>query len=313
MQLDYEVFFKELCAGDTLSLSVTCTDPDAVFRWRKNGGLIPGAMSSTLTISPVFSGDAGNYSCEAGNPCDTLIGSSVTVTVHSAIILNSSFSSGSYCSGEDILLEVDVACNDSLIPMVWDKDGVVISGETDVSLELNNVQPGDSGVYTCTVETEYGCQRAFSGNIHVSPYILGVESSVTLCDPDGTAVLHAVNVCGKPGSILWSGTGIVSGSTSYEPTVQPGSVGQYVYHAVFTPDDGSGNLVRQVVLSVIDPGIFGTPDLSDPWEMAVFWTENGITDYDFMPAGNPDDVIDIRDLISVTSCPDFVSSRTSAD
>jgi len=66
-------------------------------------------------------------------------------------------------------------------------------------------------------------------------------------------------------------------------------------------------------ITVIDPGIFGTPELADLWEMAAFWRENGITDYDFMPAGNPDDVIDIRDLISVTSCPDFVSTRNPSD
>lgn len=58
----------ELFIGDSYSLQITATGTAPVFyQWTKNGVAIPGATSSTYSLSSFAEADAGNYVCLATN------------------------------------------------------------------------------------------------------------------------------------------------------------------------------------------------------------------------------------------------------
>ncbi len=58
-----------ICAGNNVTFSVAANGTALTFQWKKGGVDIFGATSSTYTISPVSSGDAGNYSVAVSNSC----------------------------------------------------------------------------------------------------------------------------------------------------------------------------------------------------------------------------------------------------
>ncbi|HVU34465.1 MAG TPA: immunoglobulin domain-containing protein [Opitutaceae bacterium] len=53
--------------GSTVTLSVTATGSNLTYQWHKNGMVLPGATSATLTIPTSTAADAGNYWVEVSN------------------------------------------------------------------------------------------------------------------------------------------------------------------------------------------------------------------------------------------------------
>jgi Metallo-peptidase family M12B Reprolysin-like/Immunoglobulin I-set domain/Ig-like domain CHU_C associated len=76
--------------GQQATFHVAATGATLLYRWRKggvnlnNGGSISGALTDTLTINPVQSGDAGDYDVVVSNACNTLPSSGATLTVGGA-------------------------------------------------------------------------------------------------------------------------------------------------------------------------------------------------------------------------------------
>lgn len=70
-------------ADVTFSVSATGTPPLS-YRWRKGGAIIPGANSSTLTLSNVTSSDAGAYSVTVSNMFGSRLSSNAVLTVISS-------------------------------------------------------------------------------------------------------------------------------------------------------------------------------------------------------------------------------------
>jgi hypothetical protein len=303
--IQYPATTQEACEGSSKNMVVEVTDSNAEFSWEKNGTIIPGANTNILTLSSLSVSDSGDYVCTTINSCSLLHGAVVSLTVNPGITENAVFGNGEYCSGDDITLSVDVSSS-SALTYEWQKDGTVLTGETGASLTMNGVLISDSGNYRCIVETTEGCTRSFTGHIAVEPYLLVVDHYETLCDPGGMVDLLADNVCSKPGDVLWTGPGTIVNETTYTPTVQTGSTGVFIYTVTFTPTDGGPPLARNVNLTVFDPSVFPSPDLNDIYEMAAFWRAENMAEYDFAPASSPDNMLDVRDMILLANCPDYI-------
>lgn len=72
----------ELYVGDSYSLTIEATGTAPIFyQWTKNGVAIPGATSSTYSISSFAEADAGNYTCLATNSVGQAVSSTAVLSV----------------------------------------------------------------------------------------------------------------------------------------------------------------------------------------------------------------------------------------
>ena len=71
-------------AGSEITLEITAGgDPgDITYVWKKNGVIIPGETSNTLTLSNVTGNDIGQYECIPSNAVGSHNSSIVLVTIN---------------------------------------------------------------------------------------------------------------------------------------------------------------------------------------------------------------------------------------
>ena len=99
--------------GETLSLFVSSIDPLYTFQWRRNGvdlvngGRISGADASTLTVTDLETGDAGNYDVVL---TDNATGCEVTSTVTVVTVQAVGGDCPADCDGNGMLTLDDVDC-----------------------------------------------------------------------------------------------------------------------------------------------------------------------------------------------------------
>ncbi len=69
------------CLGDNATLSIDVDGTDLQYQWRKNGAVIDGADSATLSLGLADTDDNGAYYCVVTSTCGDLVSASVTVNV----------------------------------------------------------------------------------------------------------------------------------------------------------------------------------------------------------------------------------------
>jgi hypothetical protein len=116
------------CAGSNVSFSVSASANGVPlsYQWRKGGEIIPGATSSTYSISNITTGDAGSYDVlitgDAGFTCASATSSTATLTVNTNGTIN--LSSGSATSR----LCVNTSLTDITYSVGGSATGAVLSG-----------------------------------------------------------------------------------------------------------------------------------------------------------------------------------------
>ncbi len=86
------------CEGQGTSFSVTASGGTLSYQWKKGGIAISGATNSTYSIGTLAVGDAGNYTVDVTNSCQTLPSSAAVLTVNAKPTITSA-TTGTICSG----------------------------------------------------------------------------------------------------------------------------------------------------------------------------------------------------------------------
>jgi uncharacterized delta-60 repeat protein len=192
------------CTGDSVTLISNAYGGN---QWYRDGAAITGATNQTLEIST-----NGNYTARVtANGCESTPSNEIRVTVNNIIPHAPTVSAGgdtTFCSGTSVVLSSDATTGNQ-----WFKNGVLISGSTGVSLNVNT-----SGAYTSKVITG-GCQSLPSNAIVVR---INSRPSQPLVNWDG------VNMSTSSGYARYqwflNDTAITSGDSNvYKPT----QIGRY--------------------------------------------------------------------------------------
>jgi len=167
--------------GSEATFSVVANDGGGndtlTYQWSKNGTPLPGQTDSTLDLPSITPADAGTYTVAVSNP-NTTIQASASLNVTAL---------GGITSPPPKLLRVVVgktasftveANGNSPVTYQWYKGKKPISGATDATLELDNINGGDAGTYTVTVTSQYGVSRA-SSVLHVLPEVIITQQPVS--------------------------------------------------------------------------------------------------------------------------------------
>jgi uncharacterized delta-60 repeat protein len=130
------------------------------YQWQQDGsslsdgGNISGAQSAMLTLTNVFGAEAGDYSVIISNSYGSVTSQVATLTVNEPIISGQP-TNQLIVPGEIATFKV-MTIGTPAMNYQWRKDGTNISGASESSLILTNVQLADEGNYNVVVSNAFG-------------------------------------------------------------------------------------------------------------------------------------------------------------
>ncbi|HEU4390686.1 MAG TPA: immunoglobulin domain-containing protein, partial [Blastocatellia bacterium] len=149
---------QSVSAGSNVTFSVSATGTAPLnYQWQKNGTDIPGATSSSLSLTAVQDADAGTYSVIVSNAAGSVAsnGATLTVTHDTPPSITTQPVSQTANVGDTVTFDV-VAAGTAPLSYQWKKDGGDIPGATGSSLMLTNIQLADAGGYIVEVSNNAG-------------------------------------------------------------------------------------------------------------------------------------------------------------
>jgi alpha-tubulin suppressor-like RCC1 family protein len=148
---------RTLAAGTNTTLSVAAVGtPPMTYQWRFNGVVIPGATQSSLTLNDIQADDAGAYTVVVDNGTTPVISSNAVLTVTPSMpVITTHPVGGTMLAGSAPALTCG-AIGTRPISYQWLLNDQPVTGATNTSLTLSNVQPANAGVYSLLASNEVG-------------------------------------------------------------------------------------------------------------------------------------------------------------
>jgi hypothetical protein len=241
-----------VCSGNTLNLSVVASGGTVAYQWRKNGVNIPGATSSSFTISNVAAGDAADYTVVVSNSCGSVTSNVANVTVTPLTSIATQPVSASVCVGSNHTF--NVLANGAGLNYQWFLNGSAIAGGTQSSLiasTAGNYQVQVTG--TCGSVTS----QTVSLTLISGPSIVNQPQSTAVCAGQNGSL--SVVADGTNLSYQWFKDGVaLVGATNASYAINgmnAGFVG--AYHVVV-----SGNCGPDVTSSTVNVSMNAAPQYS---------------------------------------------------
>lgn len=148
-----------LCPNTTATFSVTATGTGLTYQWKKNGTIIPGATSATYAINNIAAGNTGAYSVVVSNTCGSVSSLNANLTLKTATSITTPPTNINQLAGSTVTFSV-TAAGQGTLTYQWKKGTVDISGATNSTLVLTNIQSADAGNYSVVVTGECGTATA---------------------------------------------------------------------------------------------------------------------------------------------------------
>ncbi|MDB5256420.1 MAG: large protein, partial [Chitinophagaceae bacterium] len=228
---------QNLCAGSSASFTAVVSGTGITYQWQKDGvnltdgGTISGAMTATLTISSVVTGDAGDYTLDITGICGTATSNISTLAVTSSVAITMQPTDVSACLGQ--AANFDLTATGPSLTYQWKKNGVdmvdggSISGSTTSSVVFSPVAAADADIYTCvissscgvpvtsnTVTMTVGAGVAITKQPISSVICLGQSASFTIQAPGAISFQWQFKPAGGSYADLSNGSGVSGVTTS---------------------------------------------------------------------------------------------------
>ena len=202
----------------TFSVAVTTTT-SLSFQWRKNGSSIPGATSSSYTITNVQTTDQATYFVNVTNAGGSVTSSNATLTILGLPVIMAQPSSQSVVLGGNVSLSV-TATSTVPISYQWNFNNTPLSNATNSTLVLTSVQTNQAGSYSVALMTAYGTTTSSNVTLTVlsPPFIMTQPQSlaVTVGQPAAFSVVPSwsARMCFCPSTAIPKAKRISSRSSS---------------------------------------------------------------------------------------------------
>ena len=142
--------------GATTAVSVAATGTGPLrYQWRQNGLSLPGATNSSFLIDYAVGENAGFYDVIVNNAGGAALSASAYVRVIIPPIIVTAPTNVPTRPGSNVMFTV-TARGETPLTYQWRKNGVVLPGETGVTLIRTNVQLVDDADYQVTVSNPSG-------------------------------------------------------------------------------------------------------------------------------------------------------------
>jgi hypothetical protein len=185
-------------AGSNYTFQATADGPAPIgYFWLKNGGLISGATSASLTLFNVQDADSANYTVVATNSFGSTTSVVAVLTVNSVPLLIGEPADASVAPGSPASFAVNV--NGPLLSYAWFKDGSPVPGATNATLTISNVVLGTQGSYQAVVTNFAGAVTSRVALLTFNSVALNIVAQPqSLTATQGTSVTLSALVSGVP-------------------------------------------------------------------------------------------------------------------
>ena len=162
---------QSIDVGQSATFSVTASgSPTLTYQWLKNGAVVAGANSASLTTGIAAQADDGTiYSVTLTNPVGTVTSAAARLTVNPARVpaVTTQPASLVIAPGQTAAFTV-VASGSAPFHYQWQKDGANI-GTDSQTLTIASVQNSDAGNYTVIVTNIAGSVTSSVANLKMAP------------------------------------------------------------------------------------------------------------------------------------------------
>jgi hypothetical protein len=221
---------QTVTAGGSVTFTAQATGtPAPTFQWTRNGTVLPGATSASLTLSSVQTGDAGSYAVVATNSAGTATSAAATLTVTpaggGAVAITAQPVSQTIANGGTVAFNVTAT---GATAYQWRRNGAAIPGANGPTLVITAAAAGSAGSYSVVATGAGGTATSATATLTVLPapdvgrlVNLSILTTVTSADPVftlGTVIGGAGSSGSKPLLIRAAGPALaqlgVSGALS---------------------------------------------------------------------------------------------------
>ena len=244
------------CEGQGTSFSVTASGGTLSYQWKKGGTAISGATNSSYSIGTLAVGDAGNYTVDVTNSCQTLSSSAAVLTVNAKPVITSA-TTGAVCSGVAQNYSITASIPSSIS---WTRAAVTSitpttgSGTTSTITEtlVNGSTSPVNAVYvitpTATTGSCVGAAVNYTVTVNPKPVITSAATG-SICSGVAQNYTITSNIAS---SYSWSRAAVagitnaaVTGQTAnpITETLNNNSVSPIVVQYVITPTSNTGSCV----------------------------------------------------------------------
>ena len=142
--------------GQNASFSIVANGTAPLsYQWSHNGTALAGATTSALALSNVQTTDAGSYTVVVTNIAGSITSSGAALTVNVPPAITTQPQSQTVTLDQNASFSI-VATGTAPLSYQWSFNGTAVSGTTNASLTLTNVQTTQAGSYTVVVTNNAG-------------------------------------------------------------------------------------------------------------------------------------------------------------
>jgi sugar lactone lactonase YvrE len=140
----------------TLSIQCTGTDPRG-YQWYRNGALLSGQQSATLSLPTARVADSGDYTVTVTNAFGEITSTKAQLMVVIPVVpsVDAFPATLAQAGGSKLTLSIRASGSD-ILHYTWYKDGVALANSDSADLVLANAMPKDSGSYTVLITNSAG-------------------------------------------------------------------------------------------------------------------------------------------------------------
>ncbi len=173
--------------GGTAAFFVRATGFSLSYQWIKDGLALTGQTNANLVLTNVQAAQAGLYAVTVRNPAGTVTIPVVSLTVNSPTRPSITTAPASQTLLQGYTVTFQVTATGALLSYQWLKNGVILSGQTNASLNLSQAQTADAGNYTVTVSNG-------AGSVTSPVAVLTVLSPITITLQPWNGITWQTNV-----------------------------------------------------------------------------------------------------------------------
>lgn len=158
-----------IATGQSVTFSVSATgSAPFTYQWLKDGAVIGGASTATLSLSNVQVSAAGDYAVTVSNAAGAATSAPAHLTVTPQLTpptILTQPSSVTLAAGA--MASFTVVAN-AATTFAWQFNGAIIPGQTAPTLTITNVQPSHSGAYSVSVSNASGSITSSDASLYVT-------------------------------------------------------------------------------------------------------------------------------------------------